>query len=193
MRLEGGQGFARTAGGGQAKWLNGGKIIEASTFLVEARMTEVHSHVAQNTVQRERLRALINRLSDEDLRRPVSAGWTIAGVLAHVAFWDQRVLVLLERWERGGPGSAPRPFNRDDVDWINDAAKGLCLALPPRVAAQLALSTAEAVDRKVEALPADLLTTNVAAGNPINLNRAEHRHQHLDEIERTLVGEGHVR
>ncbi len=146
------------------------------------------SYVAQNNTQRERLRALVDRLSDEELRRPLSAGWTVAGVLAHLAFWDQRALVVIERWERGGSGSAPRRIDRQDVDWINDAAKALCLALPPRTAAQLAVATAEAVDRKVEALAADLVAANAAAGNPINLVRAEHRREHLDEIERVLTG-----
>ncbi len=144
------------------------------------------SYVAQNNVQQERLRALVDRLIDEELRRPLNAGWTVAGVLAHLAFWDQRALLLIERWERGGPASAPRPINRDDVDWINDAAKVLCVALPPHVAAELAVTTAEAVDRKVERLSADLLAANAAAGNPINLLRAEHRREHLDEIERAL-------
>lgn len=143
------------------------------------------SYVAQNNAQRARLRALIDRLTNEDLRRPLSAGWTIAGVLAHLAFWDQRILVLLEGWERRGP--VPRPINRDDVDWINDAAKALCLALPPGAAATLAVATAEAVDRKVEALPETLLAQNAAAGSPINLLRAQHRREHLDEIERALT------
>ncbi len=144
------------------------------------------SYIAENDAQRVRLRALVDRLSDQELGRPLSVGWTVASVLAHLAFWDQRTLVLLERWERGGPGSAPRPINRDDVDWINDAAKAICLALHPRAAARLALATAEAADRKAEALSAELLAANVAAGNPINLLRAEHRREHLDEIERAL-------
>ncbi len=146
------------------------------------------SYVAQNNTQRERLRVLVARLSDEQLRHPLSAGWTVAGVLAHLAFWDQRALVLIERWERGGPESVPRRIVPDDVDWINDAAKVLCSALPPRTAAQLAVATAEAVDRKAEALAADLVAANAAAGNPINLVRAEHRREHLDEIERLLAG-----
>lgn len=146
------------------------------------------SYIAHNNAERERLRALVDRLSDEVLSRRLSAGWTIAGVLAHLAFWDQRVLVLIERWERGGPGSAPRRINPDDVDWINDAAKALCLELPPRAAAQLAIATAEAVDQKLEALSSDLIAANVAAGNPINLLRAEHRREHLNEIERALTG-----
>ncbi len=146
------------------------------------------SHIAHNDAQRERLRALVERLSDADLARPLSAGWTIAGALAHLAFWDQRALVLLERWERGGPGATPPPINHDDVDSINDAAKALCLALPPRAAARLAVSTAEAVDRKVAALPDDRVAANVAAGSPLNLLRAQHRREHLDEIERARPG-----
>ena len=143
--------------------------------------------VAQNAAERQRLRGLVDRLADEDLRRPISAGWTVAGVLAHLAFWDQRVLVLIERWESGGSTSEPRPIIREDVDWINDSAKALCLALPPRAAAQLAVATAEAVDREVELLRDDLVVANVAAGSPINLLRAEHRRTHLDEIERALA------
>lgn len=150
-------------------------------------MAEDRSYIAQNDVQRARLRALVDRLSDQELARPVSAGWTVAGVLAHLAFWDQRVLALLERWERGGsPSAAPR-INPADIDWINDSAKALCLALPPRAAAQLAVATADAVDRKVAAVPPDFLAANAAAGSPINLLRAHHRHEHLDEIERALA------
>ncbi|MBI4610076.1 MAG: DinB family protein [Candidatus Rokubacteria bacterium] len=146
------------------------------------------SYVSPNNAERQRLRALVDRLSDEQLSRPLGSGWTIAGVLGHLAFWDQRVLVLLERWEQGGPGSAPPPINRGDVDWINDAAKALCLALPPRTAARLAVATAEAVDGKVQALSEELAAANAAAGTPINLLRAQHRREHLDEIERALKG-----
>ncbi|MGH7323953.1 MAG: DinB family protein [Candidatus Rokuibacteriota bacterium] len=144
------------------------------------------SYVAENTAQRERLRALVDRLKDEDLRRPLNAGWTVAGVLGHLAFWDERTVVLLERWERDG--AAPRPLNSEDTDWINDSAKALCLALPPRAAAQLALSVAEAADRKVASLSDDRLAANATAGRPINVLRAEHRREHLDEIERALTG-----
>jgi len=157
---------------------------------MEAAMTR--SYVTENSVQRARLRALVYRLSDGELARTLAAGWTVGAVLAHVAFWDQRVLALIERWERDGPGATPRSIDGRDVDWINDSAKALCLALPPRVAAQLALATAEAVDRRVEALSDELLAANAAAGHPINLLRAEHRHEHLDAIELAL-GQGRTR
>jgi hypothetical protein len=144
------------------------------------------SYAAENTSQRQRLRALVDRLGDEDLRRPLPAGWTIAGVLAHLAFWDQRVLVLLDRWERGGAGAEPRRIDHADVDWINDSAKALCLALPPHIAARLAVTVAEAVDGRLAALSEDRLAANAAAGSPINVLRAQHRREHLDEIERAL-------
>ncbi|PYM38469.1 MAG: hypothetical protein DME12_20865 [Candidatus Rokuibacteriota bacterium] len=146
------------------------------------------SYVGENDAQRERLRALVRRLTDQELGRPMSAGWTIAGVLGHLAFWDQRVLVLLERWERAGPSAVPPVLDHAAVDWINDAAKPLLLALLPRRAADLAVSIAEAVDRKVKALPDEFVVRNVAAGTPVNLLRAEHRREHLDEIERALRG-----
>lgn len=144
------------------------------------------SYVAQNTAERERLRALVARLGDAQLARPLEAGWTIAGVLGHLAYWDQRIVVLVERWRQAGAASVPGPLNRADVDWINDAAKPMLLALPPRRAAGLALAAAEAADRAVEALPDDYLTSNEAAGGPIMLLRAAHRREHLDEIERSL-------
>jgi hypothetical protein len=140
--------------------------------------------VKENTEQRERLRTLLGRLSDADLARPLEAGWTVASVLGHVAFWDQRILALLETLERGGPLS--RPLDRSDVDWINDAGKPMLLAVEPRRMARMALEIAEAVDRKIEALSVPLVTRMAEAGNPINLARAPHRRDHLDEIERAI-------
>jgi hypothetical protein len=144
------------------------------------------SYVTENNHERARLRALVDRLSDGELARPLDAGWTVGAVLAHLAFWDQRALVLIERWEKEGPRVLPRAIDGRDVDWINDSAKALCLALPPRAAARLAVAVADAVDRRVEMLSAELVAANAAAGGPINLLRAEHRREHLDEIERAV-------
>ncbi|HKC96595.1 MAG TPA: maleylpyruvate isomerase N-terminal domain-containing protein [Methylomirabilota bacterium] len=144
------------------------------------------SYVTENNHERARLRALVDRLSDGELARPLDAGWTVGGVLAHLAFWDQRSLILIERWEKEGPGAVPRSIDERDVDWINDSAKALCLALPPRAAARLAVAVADAVDRRVEMLSAELVAANAAAGGPINLLRAEHRREHVDEIERAV-------
>ena len=142
------------------------------------------SYIAENDRERRRLEALVGKLDDPALGRALPAGWTVAGVLAHLAFWDQRIVVLCELLKRGAvvPVEAP-----GDVDWINDAAKPTQLALPPRRAATLAVETARAADQAVAALSEDLLAKNAAAGSPINVRRAEHRREHLDEIEQALA------
>ena len=142
------------------------------------------SYIAENEAELRRLRTLVERLSDADLARPTPGGWTVASSLAHVAFWDQRILFWLDRWERG---EKPRRLDEADVDWINDAGKPLCLALPPRVAARLTVDIAEQVDRRLAALTEERIASNAAAGEPLFLTRAHHRKTHLDEIERILA------
>ena len=103
------------------------------------------SYVAENKAALERMRALIERLSDEELSRLMDAGWTVAGVLAHIAFWDERTIVLMDKWASGiAPSSAI--LGPPEIDWINDASKPLCVALPVRTAAQLALQFGEEAD-----------------------------------------------
>ena len=141
------------------------------------------SYIAENAAELRRLRTLVERLSDADLARPTPGGWTVASSLAHVAFWDQRILFWLDRWEHG---QAPRRLDEADVDWINDAGKPLCLALPPGVAARLTVEIAEQVDRRLATLTDERIAANTAAGEPLFLARAHHRKTHLDEIERVL-------
>jgi len=60
------------------------------------------------------------------------------------------------------------------------------LALPPRRAAEVAISVARAVDRTVEMLSDEMLERNTSSGAPLNVVRATHRRAHLDELERGL-------
>jgi len=150
-------------------------------------MAADRSYVAQNTAQRDRLKAFVGQASDVDLAAPMPAGWTVAGVLAHLAYWDQRIVVLVDRWEAAGASAVPRPTRDEDVDWINDAGKPQCLALSPRAAAHLAVAAAEAADARVAGLKDEFLAANAKAGTPINPLRAMHRQDHLDEIERALA------
>jgi hypothetical protein len=91
----------------------------------------------------------------------------------------------MDKWESGvAPSTAD--WEPEEINWINDASKHLCLALPPRTAAQLALQLAEETDRRVEALSDELLAQIIAIGPPFNLSRASHRKEHLDDIERYL-------
>jgi hypothetical protein len=147
-------------------------------------MTIDRSYVTENDRERRRLEALVDKLDDAVLARAMPAGWTVAAVLAHLAFWDQRILVFIEMLKRG---AAVPVENQEDVDWINDAAKPMQLALPPRRAATLAVDTARATDHAVAALSDELIARNAGAARPIYLLRATHRREHLDEIEKVLA------
>ena len=149
-------------------------------------MAADRTYVSENRVELERLRALVDRLSDQELSRPMEAGWTVAGVLAHLAFWDYRIVTLLDQWGPDGRGMVPRVYDEAAVDWINDASKPLCLGLPPRVAARMAIDAAVAADQRVAGLLETQLAANKDAGGPISVLRAQHRREHLDEIERAL-------
>lgn len=149
-------------------------------------MAEDRAYVAKNQVELERLRRLVDRLSDQELAKPMPAGWTVAAVLAHLAFWDYRIVVLLDQSGPEGRVAPPSAYDEAATDWINDAGKPLCLALPPRVAARVAVEAAVAADQRVAALSDAQLAANRAAGAPINVLRAEHRREHLDEIEHVL-------
>jgi uncharacterized damage-inducible protein DinB len=146
-------------------------------------MTVDRSYIAENDRERRRLEALVEKLDDAALSRPMPAGWTVAGVLAHLAFWDQRIIVFIDMLKRGAKVPVE---SAEDVDWINDAAKPAQLALLPRRAASLAVETARATDHAVATLSDELLARNVAAGSPIYLHRSRHRHEHLDEIEKVV-------
>jgi hypothetical protein len=141
------------------------------------------SYIETNERALRRLRDLTGRLDDDQLTRPMDAGWTVASVLAHMAFWDRRIVTTLEAW--GPDGSGPPPTYHDDaVDWINDSAKPIFLALEPRAAVQVVLDAAEAADRAVADISDDLLARNEELGLLVNPDRADHRSEHLDELER---------
>jgi len=144
------------------------------------------SHDGENDAERARLRALIEHSSDADLARPMPGGWTVAAVLAHATTWDARAIYWIDKW---GPGGEPTTDEEENTEAINESAKPLCLALPPRDAARLALRLAEESDAKVKAL-SDAMLAKIAAkgGPPFNLARAIHRKEHLDDIERVLRG-----
>ena len=137
--------------------------------------------VAENAQERERLLSLVARLTDEELSLPLGNGWTIAVALAHLAFWDQRSLFLMRKWKKSGVELSPI-----DIDLTNDSLLSLWLALPPRAAANLAVSSAIAIDRELEEASSDLITAIESLGEKFRLYRSIHRKLHLDQIEEIL-------
>jgi hypothetical protein len=142
--------------------------------------------VKENALERARIKKLAAGISDAELNLPLFAGWTIAVALAHLAFWDERALIVTRKWKKEGV----KPLAVMDTDIINDALVPLSLAIPPRTAANLALAAAEAIDRELEQAPDALIISISALGEPTRLNRAKHRKMHLDEIQNVLEAEG---
>jgi hypothetical protein len=145
-------------------------------------MFENRSYAKENADERERLKALIAKLSDEELSRPLGDGWTAATLFAHLAFWDQRQRRLIEKWKRTGVGQSPV-----DVDIINEAVRELCSAIQPRAAARLALDAAEALDRELELLEPEFIKEIEALENERIFRRSLHRREHLDPIEQAFT------
>ena len=134
--------------------------------------------VAENTKERERLRSLVERLTDEELSLPLGNDWTIAVALAHLSFWDQRSLFLVRKWKRSGVVE-PSPI---DIDVTNDSLLSIWLVIPPRVAANLAVASAEEIDRELEEASLDLITKIESLGEKFRLYRSIHRKLHVDQI-----------
>lgn len=153
-------------------------------MLVVMSMSADRSYIARNAQELERMRALVARLTGDDLLRQANDYWTVAGVLGHIAFWDARVLALAEKLERVAAWS-PDDAEPEDVDWINDASRPLIHAVEPRALAELALRLAEEADERVTTLPLDRLWPT-DPNSPLNPLRASHRGEHLDEIEAAL-------
>ena len=151
------------------------------------------SFVEQNRRELDRLRSLVSRLSDEELSASVNEHWTVAGVLGHIAFWDERALFLTRKLVDGTPFT-PSDREPEDPDWINDASRRLIHAVPPRQLADLAMRVAEETDAAVAALSPELAARSYPADptSPLNTERADHRGEHLDEIEAALerIGSG---
>src|SRR3954470_1229191 len=114
-----------------------------------------------NEHQRQRLIALVDRLSDDDLGRSLSSGWTVSTHLAYMAFWDRWAEVLIRRWRTGElpPPTVP--------SWYDDAMNATLLdqwaALPPPAAATLAVEAAEAVDLEIMRAETPVLMAMTAA------------------------------
>lgn len=141
----------------------------------------VFDFIEPNDASRRRLEAFIHSLSDEDFTRTNAHGWTVAALLGHLAFWDQRMLVLLRRWQEHGVDELPV-----DPDMINDSLRPICLALEPHAAADLCLASANEVDAALAGMTPELFEAIQASPNHFRFNRSLHRDDHLGEIVRIL-------
>ncbi len=136
-------------------------------------------YIKENAKSGERLAKLVTSLTDDDLKLVIyKEGWTIAVMLGHIAFWDERRRLMLKIWHQKGVSAVPR-FGL----MINDILLPVLLAIPPRKAAELAVATAKALDKEIEILPPEMVKDITALRDDAALNRAAHRNDHMDQID----------
>src|SRR5258708_35122729 len=100
------------------------------------------SFIDRNRASTKRIREIAARLSDKEMQHPVGEHWTVAIALAHLAFWDRRVMYVLDMTERDG-----KLFISQIDIVVNDLSLPLWAAIPPRDAARIAIETAETLDK----------------------------------------------
>jgi hypothetical protein len=145
-------------------------------------MSVDRSYVEANRASLDRMRTFVGAATDDDLRTEMPAGWTVSAVLGHLAFWDQRVQVVLDMVEEG---VKPPPYDEMSVDWINDTAKRFLLEMEPRSLARLAVQIATRTDERVASLSDDLL--DEATQTWFTQERWRDRTEHLDEIDQAIA------
>jgi hypothetical protein len=143
-------------------------------------MTLDQSYVEQNRASTERIRALIARLSDEEMQTKVGEHWTVSIALAHLAWWDRRVMYVLNMTEKDNKLFIP------EIDvFVNDLSLPLWAVIPPRDAARICIETSEMLDKQLEEYSPGLLE-EIFNYNKRWVIRALHRNEHLNEVDAAL-------
>lgn len=112
----------------------------------------------------------------------VGEHWTVSIALAHLAFWDRRVMYVLDMTRKENKLFVP------EIDvFVNDLSLPFWAAIPSQEAVRLAIETSEATDAQLEVYPEDLLE-EIYNYNQRWVVRALHRNTHLDEVDAALKG-----
>lgn len=143
-------------------------------------MTLDTSFIVLNRASTERIRKLAASLNDRQMQTKVGEHWTISIALAHLAFWDRRVIYVLDVTERDGKLFIP------EIDiFVNDLSLPLWAVIPPREAARIAIETSETLDKRLEEFSPTLLE-EIYNYNKRWVVRSLHRGEHLDEVDAAL-------
>ena len=132
-----------------------------------------------NRASRERIHTLA-KLTDEKLQIRVGEHWTVAIVFAHIAWWDRRVMYVLDKTEKD------RKLFIPEIDvFVNNLSLPLWAVVPPKEATRIAIETCETLDKRIEEYDPVLLE-EIYNYNKRWVIRALHRNEHLDEADAAL-------
>jgi len=142
----------------------------------------------RNAAALERLRALGERLSDEELTREIDPPWTAGGLFAHMAFWD-RFTELRWRTTLEQGRTSPAPIEDEPLEYLNVAALPQWIHLPPRAAVEECLAAGAAIDELIAGLGSEAVRQVLESDRPRLVDRSLHRGDHLGTIEAAFAGD----
>ncbi|HTA76767.1 MAG TPA: DinB family protein, partial [bacterium] len=140
----------------------------------------------ENRKESSRLAALAETAEEKELLSRLPNGWTAAGTLLHIAFWDLRQIFMIQAWVQDG--QKPESVLPMYAPPANYALSVISNTIPPQAAARLAAETARQADALIESLSQAQAEALIQQGFERNLHRAFHRRGHLDKIEKALKG-----
>ncbi len=126
-----------------------------------------------------RLRDLVSRLDESTMSLSLGGGWTVAFALVHLAFWDVRQDVALQRYMRGDE------FPAEDVT-TNATLEAIAPLFDAGEAGAIAVRAAEQLDATLEVLTGDQLESLRQTGFAYAIERWRHREDHVAQIEAVL-------
>lgn len=69
----------------------------------------------------ERLTSVLERLDDDGFHQPLSEGWNVKEMLAHLAFWEETSVPVVRTILRGGPVVPVEEwYGGTDLEWSPD-------------------------------------------------------------------------
>jgi hypothetical protein len=143
-------------------------------------MTEADVLLANTRRCLARFESVVGSLDRVEPALKTTSGWTIAGTLGHLAFWDDWVRARWTYW-LGGGGFHDLP---DDLtDLVNAAGQRAWEAIRPDRAKSVALEAAQSVVQVLDQLPTLALQDALSTGRFAMVDRSIHWEPHLNEIE----------
>jgi hypothetical protein len=157
---------------------SGGSSMESVTCLSQRKdRMDLQNIFQANRTSTERLKNIVLRLSKDELNQTLKNGWPVYVTLAHLAFWDMRVIHVIEMANKNHTVVAPG----FDIQ-LNDILTPLLRIIPPEAAVELCIKTAGALDVMLEACSKELINELIKV-NPRLIDRSLHRNSHLDSME----------
>lgn len=135
--------------------------------------TKVYKSNRESTA---RISQIVQSLTETQLASVLPNGWTVSVTLAHLAFWDQRVIHVIELAQKEGKVT---PSNLDES--LNDILEPFLQAIPPATAAGMAVQNAALLDQLLENI-SDEFISQLESVNHRWVDRSLHRNAHLDDI-----------